>query len=138
MAGVARHKGRCKRCGTDMTKFPRDKRGRLRTVCDACKRPVQAGGRYNPEVHRRSQLKTKYGMTPEDYDRMVAAQGGRCAICGEEPPGDIHQRSLHIDHDHLTGQVRGLLCSACNTGLGKFRDSPRMLLAAIGYLEAHP
>ena len=63
---------------------------------------------------------------------LARSQGNCCAICGAKPKG----RRLAVDHDHKTGKVRGLLCMFCNTGLGKFRDDPKLLKKAIGYLES--
>lgn len=91
-------------------------------------------------VHvRKSALKRKYGLTLEDYDAMVVAQDGRCAICpATEPGGPPDRRGFwHIDHDHMTGRVRGLLCLNCNTSLGRFGDSIEILQRAIDYLEKH-
>lgn len=85
--------------------------------------------------NRRSHLKRKYGMTIEDYDRMLAAQGGGCAICGRPPRDDI---SLHVDHDHETERIRGLLCFPCNNTLGDFNDDPVRLYAAANYLARDP
>ena len=93
-------------------------------------------------IARRSHLRGKYRMTVEEYDLMLAAQGGGCAICGAID-GDGSGRRLHVDHDHTCcagerscGQCnRGLLCKACNTGLGGFRDDPAHLEAAIRYLR---
>ena len=73
----------------------------------------------------------RYGVGPEKYDQMVIAQQGLCAICGSACPTG---RSLAIDHDHKTGEVRGLLCMDCNTAIGKFGDDPNKLLAAAAYL----
>lgn len=67
-----------------------------------------------------------------DFDRMLAEQGGRCAICGTEEPGS---RQWNVDHCHETGRVRGLLCTACNTGIGHLRDDPGILLSAMTYLN---
>jgi Recombination endonuclease VII len=82
---------------------------------------------------RKSHLKRKFGLTVDDYEQMLAAQGGGCAICGRPPRGDI---ALHVDHDHDTGAVRGLLCFRCNNALGDFDSDPALLRAAIDYLEA--
>lgn len=83
-----------------------------------------------------SRVKGKYGITIDAVNEMWADQGGRCAICGApEPPfAERHQR-LHVDHDHQTGVVRGLLCSPCNQGLGYFSDDPDRLEEAAQYLR---
>lgn len=63
---------------------------------------------------------------------MLDAQGGVCAICGSPPPeGEV----LRVDHDHVTGKVRGFLCIVCNAGVGCFKDNENLLLAAINYLR---
>lgn len=80
--------------------------------------------------------KRKYGMTEAQYLTLVASVNGRCCICGETPKPDKLGRTLAVDHDHKSGQVRGLLCRSCNTGLGLFKDSEDLLLAAISYLKA--
>lgn len=82
---------------------------------------------------RRSHLKNKFGITPEQYDEMVALQGGGCAICGGRQP---HGVLLSIDHDHETNKVRGLLCVRCNRGIGAFRDNVGVLLRATEYLKS--
>lgn len=83
--------------------------------------------------HHRERWLRQYGLTPTDFDAMLETQGGRCAICR----GDDHNgRNWCVDHDHATGAVRGLLCTDCNIGLGKFKDDPAILRAAIEYLEA--
>lgn len=75
----------------------------------------------------------RYGVSPEQVEQMLASQGGACAICRTTEPGG-HGNTWHVDHNHTTGDVRGVLCSTCNTALGQFRDSPEILLAAIRYL----
>jgi hypothetical protein len=80
-------------------------------------------------------LKRKYGMTLRQYEEMLEAQEGRCAICEEPPRADI---SLHIDHDHATGVVRGLLCFKCNNALGDFADDGDRLIRAANYLGPAP
>jgi hypothetical protein len=75
--------------------------------------------------------RSRLGLTQADYDRLLAAQGGVCAIC-ERPP---KTRRLHVDHDHKSGKVRGLLCFTCNRYvLGKYA-TPAKLRAAADYLE---
>lgn len=88
-----------------------------------------------PEQRRRYKLRHQYGMTPEEYDEMVRAQSGQCAICHVEADQDRSHTKLAVDHDHATGAVRALLCRACNAGLGHFLDDPARLRAAAGYLE---
>ncbi len=74
-----------------------------------------------------------YGLTPADYDRMYSDQQGCCAICGEHQ--STQKRRLSVDHCHVTGDVRGLLCCTCNAGIGNLKDCPSLLLSAIEYLE---
>jgi len=76
-----------------------------------------------------------YGITPEEFTALLEAQGGRCAICGTETPGG--KGGWHLDHDHDTGAIRGLLCHACNIALGYMGDDQDRLEAAIEYLRAH-
>lgn len=77
-------------------------------------------------------LKTQYGITPERYDEMICASQGRCYICAAACPS---VKVLAVDHCHVTGRVRGLLCWNCNRGIGSFQDSPNFLRAAADYLE---
>lgn len=76
-----------------------------------------------------------YGVTPERYAEMLAEQDNACAVCRTTKPGG--KGSWHIDHDHATEAIRGLLCHHCNIGLGNFKDDPGYLRAAIAYLEAY-
>lgn len=74
-----------------------------------------------------------YGVTPEQYQALLDAQDDRCAVCRSDAwPGKDNRP--HVDHDHATGAVRGLLCGRCNTGLGQFQDDPALLRAAVDYL----
>jgi hypothetical protein len=74
-------------------------------------------------------LKQKYGITLEEKERMVADQGNRCAICTEV------MIIPHVDHCHITGKVRKLLCSSCNMALGFLKDNIMILEKAIKYLQ---
>lgn len=84
-------------------------------------------------TRRAWQLRTRYGMTVEQFDEMLAAQDARCKICRSEDPKG-HGR-WHVDHCHTTGKVRGILCSDCNTALGLVCDSPTTLVRAAHYLR---
>jgi hypothetical protein len=88
-----------------------------------------------PAIARRSMLKRTYGITVEQYDALVAAQDGHCAICDGTDPGS--KGVWYVDHCHKSNAVRGLLCSPCNTGLGHFRDDTHLLARAIEYLTSH-
>lgn len=85
----------------------------------------------NAETSRRNKLLREYGITPEQYDEMLAQQGGVCAIC--ELPCKTGKR-LAVDHDHKSGRVRGLLCMNCNRGIGHFQDDARLTARATKYL----
>lgn len=76
-------------------------------------------------------IRKLYGLSEAAYNVLHTRQGGQCAICGEEP------KQLHVDHNHTTGTVRGLLCSGCNTGIGQLRESERLLASAAAYLRKH-
>jgi hypothetical protein len=78
-------------------------------------------------------LGKKYGLSVQDYDALVEAQQGLCAICGGHL-STFNQR-LAVDHCHTTGRIRGLLCHNCNTGLGKFKEDIELLLRAVEYLQ---
>lgn len=80
-------------------------------------------------------LKRLYGMSVEEFESMLVAQGGRCAICRRAPGAG---KRLTVDHDHATGAIRGLLCSNCNAMLGQAKDNPNTLLSAIDYLTQTP
>ena len=80
---------------------------------------------------RNRRLKTTYGLSIDDYNALLARQGGACAICRKQP-----EQRLCVDHCHVTKKVRRLLCRRCNLGIGYFNDDPRLLRLAVAYLEA--
>lgn len=88
----------------------------------------------DPVHHRDMMLRNNYGMSLEEYHLKYAEQNGKCAICSEEKP-DNGRDGLAVDHCHSKGHVRGLLCTHCNHGLGKFKDSVDILNKAIEYLK---
>lgn len=90
---------------------------------------------------REWRFKRKFGITVQDYERMLAEQGGGCAICKRSETFKHRKsgklRDLAVDHDHESGIVRGLLCTDHNNGLGLFGDDPALLRAAADYIERH-
>lgn len=123
-----------KQCRTCLLWLAPDMFSRLASAKDGLQGHCRSCGR---DAQRRAMYRLPRGR----YAEMVASQGGVCAICGR-PESD--GRTLSVDHDHgccpesVCGQcVRGLLCTACNHGLGKFLDSPELLRAAAEYLERH-
>lgn len=95
--------------------------------------PVEVKCRRNREFNYRHH----YGLTSEQVELMVAQQQGRCAICCQPPSGKRHCARLHVDHDHITGKVRSMLCSGCNKALGLVREDIGRLTAMIEYLRRH-
>ncbi len=83
-------------------------------------------------------LSKHFGISVEQYEEFMRRQAGCCAICLQPPDeakGHKNKPRLHVDHDHKTGRVRGLLCNSCNAGLGYFRDDIELLLSAADYLS---
>ncbi len=83
--------------------------------------------------------KRKYGLTADAHAAILSAQNALCGVCGN-PEYRVRLGKalpLHVDHDHKTGEVRGLLCTDCNLGVGRFKDSPKLLRAAAAYLEKY-
>lgn len=106
------------------------------------KREIEQSKKYRQDnLHKKYayELKTKYNLTVEEYEQMLVKQEGKCAICGRSENVDLFKSrgkiKLHVDHCHKTGVVRGILCSSCNLGIGKFRDDPQLLLNASIYLN---
>lgn len=116
--------------------------------CKSCRRVLTVDNfTHNAVARNRIEYKCKeckalehkcrtYHITPEQYFTMLSEQGGVCAICGELPSTGMG-KAFHVDHDHATGVVRGLLCHECNTGLGKFKDDSRLVEMAAAYLRKH-
>jgi len=84
-------------------------------------------------TRKEEKLRYKYKITEEEYWKISEAQNHVCAICGSEELNKL----LAVDHDHITGEVRGLLCTRCNIGLGCFRDNVELLNRAILYLDEY-
>ena len=91
------------------------------------------------EDFRQQERERKFGLDLAQYSAMVAAQDNKCAICAcaETATRKGRVKALAVDHDHVTGKIRGLLCVACNTGIGKFKDDRNLLLSAVKYIDKH-
>ena len=119
---------RCKECKprTEFHRASRSKDG-LHSYCKECVR-LWNKARKDSGERQTYLLARKYGLTLQEYKKLLERSGGLCDICGEAC-------KPNVDHNHNTGQARGILCRACNTALGLFKESPRTLLAAVRYLE---
>lgn len=151
-------------CGGCRDRANKEKRAARRTArrtslrCRTCDAPIEnaghSGARYcsqrckdafrwkfdrdgEARRNRGVYLRLRYGITLEDYEAMLTAQGGGCAICGNTENVGGNGRWLSVDHDHALGHIRGLLCGACNIALGQMRDRPDLLRRAATYLESH-
>jgi len=90
--------------------------------------------KQDPEAQMFRMYKYKYGLTREDYIKLMENQGGSCAICGNKFSESI---KAHVDHCHTTDVVRGLLCGACNRGIGLLKEDPKIFQSAADYLYLH-
>lgn len=133
---------RCYECRREVERrrYAQKEAANLRRVCPTCggrnKTKLEhcpacyADARERLSAARRKKLKSKYNLSGPWYLWWSDLLEGKCRICNAVPYNDI----LCVDHDHETGEVRGLLCSQCNTGLGMFRDNPELLTRARKYL----
>jgi len=126
--GQGTRKGYCRECETNYGTE------RLKSSQEARTSRRRDAANWN-RTNRDYRLRTLYGITEADYETMLEKQGGRCAICRTDTVGG-NSRHWHVDHDHSTGVVRGLLCHRCNMALGYFKDDPRRLVDALLYLGA--
>jgi hypothetical protein len=135
----------CKHCKIEKPKSNFHKRtgykDGIRPFCKECRRKYEIDNYhknkenrpYCYDIDKDRKLKTTYGISFLEYEKMLAAQDGKCAICGTTSTGN--RKAFHVDHDHKTGEIRGLLCSNCNTGIGNLRDDIGLLNRAIEYLS---
>lgn len=132
---------RCPRC--EQTKplgdFYKDKSRKdgLYPNCKSCHMEYTNAWRSSDagQIYTRNAKYRKYQMTESDYKIILAQQENSCAICGSTTSGHNMTDELLIDHDHTSGNVRGLLCVRCNAGIGHFMDDPDLLRSAVAYLE---
>jgi hypothetical protein len=131
----------CSACRADLplTAFGKNrsaKDGLANQCLDCLKESRRKWREANPGLHRARHMKNRYGIALDEYEAMVKLTGGRCPVCGQ-PPSPVFEAAFDLDHDHLTGKVRGLLCRPCNLALGGARDDPAILRALADYIEAH-
>jgi hypothetical protein len=132
----------CTRCGNTkpLDEFHNKRRSNGKpgkaSRCRSCECEIKKL-RYDPVKHRDRTIRTKFGITSEEYDSLLSAQRGSCAICGTTDFSYSRGKRPHIDHCHETGKVRGLLCGHCNIGIGQFFDNISLLENAITYLKQH-
>ena len=105
------------------------------SVCKTCT-IARLKANYNPETYRRQHLRRKYDISLEEYNEMLLLQGGNCAVCHKEDAGGKHN-VFCVDHDHVTGKVRELLCKDCNIVLGLVKDSPEHIGRLLAYIIKH-
>lgn len=135
---------RCSKCGKSkpVAEFAPNKKAPngLRSYCRSCEHDQYLERKARQRVNMRSRnLRVKFGMDEAAYQKLFNAQGGVCAICHKPETKVLNGALLQlaIDHDHETGQIRGLLCNACNVALGLFRDNVDNLQNAVEYLKSH-
>ena len=126
--------------------YRRRQSGHSLSTCKACTRQTSLLDWHRsvtPEVRqrrrltsRRANLKFNYGLTWEQFSAMIAAQNGCCAICKNSIDFEA-KKAYAVDHDHVSGKVRAILCATCNLGLGSFQDDPELLVKAANYLRLH-
>jgi len=125
---------KCTNCGEfkDFDGFAKDRNKKFgyHSWCKACQKERKS---RNPERSSIRNRKRNFGISENGYLILLESQGSRCAICGVHV--DNLKKSLAVDHSHETGNIRGLLCTKCNVGLGHFQDSQALIMAAAEYLE---
>ena len=129
----------CTKCSTmkPIGEFPKNKRTRdgHQTHCKLCHKKYRDEKTPSQRLldARNTHYKAKFGIDFEEYLRILRGQGDKCAICGKRMLDT--DRLFHVDHNHVTGKIRGILCGNCNLGVGNFQDSPDILRNAITYLQ---
>lgn len=121
---------RCRPCTMEATNTWRA--ANAEKTRESAKRHYYKDHERSKELQRKRKMRSQYGLEPEEFDQMLVDQDGVCAVCGGV---QSNGRRLAIDHNHETGEVRGLLCDSCNHGLGNFRDDPHLMKTAIKYLR---
>jgi len=110
-------------------------RGERLCKAPGCDKPRACSGTYCQTHYMRPRKRlNRYGLTHEQFEAMLASQDGRCAVCQTPKTKGV---GWCVDHDHVTGQVRGILCDACNKGIGFLQDDPDVIAGAAWYVRKH-
>jgi hypothetical protein len=130
----------CRRCGQDKVAgdFTWKTNGKIAhgQKCKACFNEINDTPEYR-ERQRDNHLKRLYGLSAEEYDTFFREQGGVCAICKQESDTTGKNSKLHVDHDHTTGKVRGLLCYRCNVAMGFLSEDTQRIYQILDYISTH-
>ncbi len=126
---------RCRKCEHAHHKEYLNENPHIRDKINANKRKYYKTSEFQ-EKQRRRCYKLRYGITLEMYNEMLEAQNGVCAICGRDYNHKRHKH-FHVDHNHKTSKVRGLLCIRCNTLVGNSGESVEILKKAIDYINRY-
>ena len=119
-----------------VSEFYRSNKIYYQKECKECNRKRKHKWHQTEQGKRSSantKLKNRFGITIDEYDKLVDYVDGKCQICGAIC--SINNHRLCIDHSHETGKIRGILCKSCNSGLGNFRDDPILLINAVKYIQ---
>ena len=126
----------CKNCNSDFEFKYRTRRNHCSTECYfEYQKKIRPPTDNTSDASRNSKYKWRYGITLEEYNVMLASQDNCCKVC------NIHEdklsKKLCVDHDHKTGEVRGLLCADCNIGLGNLKDDPEIIENLLTYIKEY-
>jgi hypothetical protein len=128
----------CPRCNTDkipsLFRVHKTRASGKEAYCRECSNRYQREWSNTPEHKEKARTRQRRGFTQVQADSLLAVQGGICPICATKDPG---KNGWHMDHNHVTGVVRGMLCSNCNRGIGHLKDSAVFLRKAAEYIERH-
>ena len=125
------HLNACKKCQSEQMKesHSENRDERIKKMKDYNSKPE------NKERARCLQLQRRFGITLDDYNQMFTEQNGCCAVCGKHEKEQA--KALAVDHDHETGEVRELLCHACNVSFGLLREDPEIILSLLAYARKY-
>lgn len=131
----------CRRCGQDKVAgdfiWKTDGKIARGQKCKSCVKEVLYDTPEFKESQRNANYKRLYGIDLEEYNTLLERQGGKCAICKQESDATGKNSKLHVDHDHRTRKVRGLLCYRCNIAMGFLSDDPERIYMIMDYLSLH-